>query len=307
MNKVLEALKKMLPAGDVQEVAKAVEDMISEAEAKIEAKKEKEFNAKLLEAYDKVSAELAEAEETAHTGYKQAFAHIQELTLRLERQQEEFDNLMDEGFDEAYAMLEAEQAKNNNLEVEMYEEFNNRLKRMKDMFVEKFDQFSQLQYAEIYEQARRDILNDPRMVEHKVALDKIIDIVGNYVSEDDFAGVNSTKVNEAFKAVEDLKGQVRVLEARNVRLSTQNNKLNEQVREMNNVLTESTKVEKQERKRIAGTASGRGSKVLGGKEQIIAEYHNPQAQQNDDDGQSLMENNAVLDDLLVLSGLKDAE
>jgi hypothetical protein len=305
MNKVLEALKKILPAEHVQEVATAVEAMIAEAEAKIEAKKEKEFNAKLLEAYDKVSAELQEAEATAETGYKQAFAHIQELTLRLERQQEEFDNLMDEGFSEAYEMLEKEQAKNNNLEVEMYEEFNNRLKRMKDMFVEKFDQFSQIQYAEIYEAARRDIMNDPRMVEHKVALDKIIDIVGNYVSEEDFAGVNSTKVNEAFKAVEDLKGQVRVLEARNVRLSTQNNKLNEQVREMNNMLTESTKVEKQERKRVAGTASGRGSKVLGGKEQIIAEYHNPQAQQQDDDGQSLVENNAALEDLLALAGLTE--
>lgn len=306
MNKVLEALKKILPADGVQEVASAVENMIAEAEAKIEAKKEKEFNAKLLEAYDKVSEELAAAEETAETGYKQAFAHIQELTLRLERQQEEFDNLMDEGFSEAYAMLEKEQAKNNNIEVEMYEEFNNRLKRMKDMFVEKFDQFSQLQYAEIYEQARRDIMNDPRMVEHKVALDKIIDIIGGYVSEEDFAGVNSTKVNEAFKAVEDLKGQVRVLEARNVRLSTTNNKLNEQVREAQNLLSESTRVEKQERKRIAGTASGRGSKVLGGKEQIIAEYHNP-AQQQDDDGQSLTENNAVLDDLLVLSGLSEAK
>lgn len=306
MNKVLEALKKILPADGVQEVASAVENMIAEAEQKIEARKEKEFNAKLLEAYDKVSEELAAAEETTETGYKQAFAHIQELTLRLERQQEEFDNLMDEGFSEAYAMLEKEQAKNNNIEVEMYEEFNNRLKRMKDMFVEKFDQFSQLQYAEIYEQARRDIMNDPRMVEHKVALDKIIDIIGGYVSEEDFAGVNSTKVNEAFKAVEDLKGQVRVLEARNVRLSTTNNKLNEQVREANNLLTESAKVEKQERKRVAGTASGRGSKVLGGKEQIIAEYHNP-AQQDDDDGQSLTENNAVLDDLLVLSGLSEAK
>jgi hypothetical protein len=306
MNKVLEALKKILPAEHVQEVATAVETMIAEAEAKIEAKKEKEFNAKLLEAYDKVSSELQEAEDTANTGYKQAFAHIQELTLRLERQQEEFDNLMDEGFSEAYEMLEKEQAKNNTLEVEMYEEFNNRLKRMKDMFVEKFDQFSQIQYAEIYESARRDIMNDPRMVEHKVALDKIIDIVGNYVSEEDFAGVNSTKVNEAFKSVEDLKGQVRVLEARNVRLSTQNNKLNEQVREANNLLSESTKVEKQERKRVAGTASGRGSKVLGGKEQIIAEYHNPQAHQ-DDDGQSLVENNAALDDLLVLSGLAEGK
>jgi hypothetical protein len=190
----------------------------------------------------------------------------------------------------------------------MYEEFNNRLKRMKDMFVEKFDQFSQLQYAEIYEAARRDIMNDPRMVEHKVALDKIIDIVGNYVSEEDFAGVNSTKVNEAFKAVEDLKGQVRVLEARNVRLSTQNTKLNESVRSLEKTLNENTQIEKQERKRVAGTASGRGSKVLSGvKEQVIAEYHNPAAQQQDDDGQSLVENNAALEDLLALAGLSEGK
>ncbi len=71
------------------------------------------------------------------------------------------------------------------------------------------------------------------------------------------------------------------------------------------MLQESTKIEKQERKRVAGTASGRGSKVLGGKEQIIAEYHNPNARQSDDDGQSLVENNAALEDLLALAGLTE--
>jgi hypothetical protein len=297
MNKLYEALKKLLPADQVREVARAVEEMISEARTELET----EFNGKLNEAYEQVSQELATNEATAEEGYQQAYQIISDLQLRLEHQREEFENSMDEGYEEAYQMLQAEQSKNNKLELEIYEEYENKLKQMRSFFVDKVDAFLQLQNAEIYEHARKDCLSDPRLVEHKVAMDHIIDVVGKYISEDDFAGANSSRLTEAAKAVEDLKGHLRVVEARNVRLSTQNTNLQEEVRRTKSVLNENTKTERKERSRIAGNVSGRGQKVM--KDQIIQEFALPQPNKSDVD-QNLVESNEVLNDLLVLSGLK---
>jgi hypothetical protein len=297
MNKLYEALKKLLPADQVREVAAAVEEMISEVRAELES----EFNGKLNEAYEQVSQELANAEGVTEEGYQQAYQIISDLQLRLEHQREEFENSMDEGYEEAYQMLQAEQAKNNKLEVEIYEEYENKLKQMRSFFVDKVDAFLQLQNAEIYEHARKDCMSDSRLVEHKVAMDRIVDIIGSYIGEDDFAGATSSKLSEVNKALEDLKGHLRVVEARNVRLSTQNTNLQEEVRSMKGVLNESTKVERKERARIAGNVSGRGQKVVA-KDQIISEFALPQPNKSKD--QTLVENNEVLNDLLVLSGLK---
>ena len=297
--KITEALRKLLPADAVREVEAAVSEMMAEAKAELEA----EFNDKLTEAYSQVSDELASAEETADQGYQQAYEIIQDLQLRLEHQAEEYEAKMEEGYTEAWDMLQAEKAKNDNIEVELYEEFNEKLKQMKDFMVEKMDLYLNLQNAEIYEHARRDLLSDPRMVEHKVALDKIVEIAASYATDDNFVGTSSAKLEETLKAVEDLRGHVRVLESRNVRLTTQNSKLTEQVREAANVITENHKVEKIERTKNARTVSGRGQRVLG--EQVIAEYENKKSNNSSaNNDQNLIESNSVLDELLVLSGLK---
>lgn len=295
MNKLYEALKNLLPADQVRDVTRAIEDMMTEARAELET----EFNNKLNEAYAQMTEELNAAESVTNEGYQQAYDIISDLKLRLESQTREFEESMDQGYEEAYQMLQAEQAKNNKLELEIYEEYESKLKQMKEFFVEKLDAFLQLQNAEIYEHARRDILNDPQMVEHKVAIDRIVDVVGNYLSEDDFAGATSARLSETQKAVEDLRGQIRVLEARNVRLSTQNTKLNESVREMNQVITEGSKVERKERARIAGNVSGRGQKVVK-KDELVAEFNLPQLENND----NLNEGHNPFNDMLVLSGLK---
>lgn len=295
MNKITEALKKMLPAEHLKEVETAVSEMVAEAKAELE----KEFNAKLQEAYEQVSEELEAAEATAYQGYEQAFEIIESYKVRLEQQSDEHENQMEEGYSEAWELLKAEQNKNEKLELELYEEFNKKLAQMKEFFVEKIDQYLNMQNSEIYEHARRDIMNDPRMVEHKVALDKIVDIAASYFSEEEFTGTTINKLEETQKMAKDLKEQVHILEARNVRLSTQNNKLNEQVREMNGVITESAKTERKERAKVAGTASGRGQRVLG--EQVIPEFKTPGTKETND--QNLIENNEVMNDLLVLSGI----
>lgn len=299
MNKLYEELQKLIPADQIRGVTRAVEEMIAEARAELES----EFNGKLNEAYEQVSQELATTEATAEEGYKQAYQIINDLQLRLENQKDEFENSMDEGYEEAYQMLQAESTKNNKLELEIYEEYENKLKQMRSFFVDKVDAFLQLQNAEIYEHARKDCMSDPRLVEHKVAMDRIIDVIGTYVSEDDFAGVTSSKLTEASKTVEDLKGHLRVVEARNVRLSTQNTNLQEEVRQAKGLLNENSKVERKERTGIAKNVSGRGQKVVA-RDQIISEFALPQPNKSD---QTLVENNEVLNDLLVLSGLKHSD
>lgn len=237
MDKITEALKKLLPESEINEVSAAVKDMLEQAKVNLET----EYNQKLEEAYAELTSELATAEKTAENGYEEAYAIIGDLRNRLELQGEEYKSALEEGYEEAYQMLKGERDKNQQLEVEMYEEYDKKLAEMKEYIVDKVDQFLQFKGQEIYEQAKRDVLNDPRMAEHKVTRDKIIDLTSNYLSDDDFASVSSTKLEEVNKNVDEMKGQLRIMEARNIRLSTENTKLNEAVRQSQELITESRK------------------------------------------------------------------
>jgi len=296
MNKITEALSKLLPEDQIKDVTSAIEEMLGEAKAGLE----KEYNDKLEEAYSELSNELKESEKVAEEGYNEAYSIISELRNRLEVQGKEYETAIEEGYEEAYQMLVEERNKNKDLEVGLYEEYDKKLEEMKEYIVDKVDQFLQTKGQEIYEQAKQDLLNDPRFVEHKNTLDKIINITSDYISDEEYASVSSAKLEEAKKSIEDLKGQVKLLEARSIRLSTENTKLNEAVREKEAVLTEqaqniekakktSRKEEMSERVEKSEEVSGRGQVVAG--ESIIAE------------------NNAAdnFNDLHVLAGLKRLE
>ena len=296
MEKIIDALKKLLPESEIQEVSTAVKDMLEQAKTNLEA----EFNTKLEEAYAELSSELVTAEKTAQQGYEEAYAIIGDLRNRLEVQGEEYKAALEEGYEEAYQMLKAEKDKNQQLEVEMYEEYDNKLAEMKEYIVDKVDQFLQFKGQEIYEQAKRDVLNDPRMAEHKVTLDKIVDLTSSYLSDDDFNAVSSSKLEEACKVVEEMKGQLRIMEARNIRLSTENTKLNEAVRQSQEIITENrkaTKVEKKtetvneqkERAEKSKNVTGRGKTDDG---VVISEYAAPTTQD---------------DQMLLLAGVKKAQ
>ena len=181
-DKIVEALKKLLPEDQINEVASAVNDMLESSKRELES----EYNDKLEEAYKQLSEEMSNAEKTAYQGYQEAYGIIADLRNRLEMQRDEYNKALEEGYEEAYQMLLQEREKNNTLEVDMYEEYDKKLGEMKDYIVDKVDQFLQFKGAEIYEQAKRDVLNDPRMAEHKVTLDKIVDITANYLSDEDY-------------------------------------------------------------------------------------------------------------------------
>jgi len=297
MDKITEALKKLLPESEINEVAASINESLEQAKTELEA----EYNAKLEEAYTELTGELTSAEKVAEQGYEEAYAIIGDLRNRLELQGEEYKAALEEGYEEAYQMLKTEKDKNQQLEVEMYEEYDKKLVEMKEYIVDKVDQFLQYKGHEIYEQAKRDVLNDPRMAEHKVTLDKIIDLTSNYISNDEFAAVSSSKLEEVNKAVENMKGQLRIMEARNIRLSTENTKLNEAVRQAQDLITESRKAvtrekksgviaEQKERVEKAKNVTGRGSAYNDGV--VISEYA---ASTNND-----------MDQMLILSGVRKA-
>jgi hypothetical protein len=299
MDKIVEALKNLLPENEVNEVANAVSELLEQAKETLES----EFNQKLEEAYSELTSELAEAEKIAEHGYEEAYAIIGDLRSRLEVQGQEYKDALEEGYEEAYQMLKSERAKNENIEVEMYEEYDSKLSEMKEYIVDKVDQFLQIKGSDIYEQARRDVMSDPRLSEHKVALDKIVNIASNYISNDDFSEINAEKVEESIRKVEELKGQMRILEARNIRISTENTKLNEAVRQAQDLITESRRVvtrekksnvlsEQKERSERARNVMGRGNNASDNV--VIAEHNNNSG-------------NSDMDQLLVLSGLKQTK
>lgn len=299
MEKIMEAIKKLLPESDVKEVSSAIGEMLEQAKTNLE----KEYNEKLEEAYTELSGELKGAEKTAEKGYEEAYAIIADLRNRLEVQGEEYKQALEEGYEEAYQMLKNERSKNNGIEVELYEEYDKKLLEMKEYIVDKVDQFLQVKGHDIYEQARKDILSDPRLAEHKVVLDRIVDITSNYMSDDDMNNVSSAKLEEVNKNLDELKGQLRIMEARNIRLSTENTKLNENMRHATNLVTEHRKAnvssrksevitEQKERSEKAQNVTGRGQKIVE-REVVIAE--------------NAISSNSDLDQILVLSGVKKAQ
>ena len=299
-NKIFESLKKMLPENEVKEVSSVISEMIENAKDEME----KEYNKNLEEAYAQLSGELASAEKTAYEGYQEAYEIINDLRTRLEVQKQEFDAQLEEGYEEAYQMLLAERSTKSQVEVDLYEEYDQKLAEMKAYIVEKVDQFLQYKGAEIYEQAKRDLVNDPRILEHKVALDKIVNITSDYLSDEEKSFATSSKLEEATKAIEELRGQLRIMEARNIRLSTDNTRLTESVRKVShNVITESARTvapvrkpkvltEQKARTLKVKNASGRGH-VDTENVQVIAEF-------NDN-------SNGAVNDLLVLSGVKKSK
>lgn len=304
MDKITESLKNLIPQDQLNEVASAVKEMLSTAKEEME----KEYNTNLEEAYKQLTTDLEKAEKTAYQGYQEAYEIITDLRNRLESQKDEFDKALEEGYEEAYQMLLSERSKNKDIETSLYEEYDAKLAEMKNYIVEKVDQFLQQKGVEIYEQAKKDILSDPSLVEHKVVLNKIVDIASDYMKNEDVSFVTTNKINEATKQIEELRGQLRILEARSIRLSTENTKLNETVKKFNGMVNEA--------KEAVAPATVESKTVKAKKAQVISEQNervekvknaSGRGHINTDNVQVIAEYNAgngANNELLVLSGVK---
>jgi hypothetical protein len=277
-DKIMQALSGLLPENVSADVVAAVEIFIEETKATLD----KEYDAKLDEAYKQIAADKLEVEKVAEQGYAEAYSIISDLRDRLEVQREEFEQALEEGYEEAYQLLLAERSKNENLEVDLYDEYDKKLAEIKEYMVEKLDLFLSTKGEEFYEQAKRDVLNDPMVSEHKLALDRILEVASNYLSDDDFLAATGTKVEEMKKQLDDIKGQQRILEAKNMRLATENSKLNEAVRQQQELLTEGVRSEQKERLKKSRTVEGRGQKVVENPV-VIGEHTETRAAINDEE------------------------
>jgi hypothetical protein len=299
---LLETLKKLLPEEQFEEVAAAVEEMLDEAKQQIE----KDAQAELDKAYEAVAAEVAEAERVALEGYAQAHAIIVDQDNRMESQKEAYEKAIDEQYEDAYKMIEEERGKNNDIESSMYEEYDNKLSEMKGYIVDKVDEFLKFKGQEIYEQAKHDVLNDPRMAEHRVALDKITDIMADFLTEEELQLGTSKKLEEAQKKVERLQADLKKQEGRNIRLSTDNTKLGQQLEEAVNILQEQEETEvvseQNERAKKAAKVQGRGHSNME-EEKLLSEYNaeTPEEEEPQGNGEVLVEG---LDEIKKLAGYK---
>jgi hypothetical protein len=301
--KVLEALKNLLPEDKVNELEPLVEGWLDEAKQELEA----EYNKNLEEAYADMTKQLKESEETGEKGYQEAYQIIQDLYSRLETQQAEFEKALEEGYEEAYQMIQSEKGKNESIGAEIYEEYDNKLQKMKEFMIDKIDEFLQYKGKELYEQARRDLVNDPQLAEQKVAMDKVINVLSDYISNDDYTEAKNSKLEQALGELEKLRESKRMLEHKNMMLSTQNKKLNESVKVLQEQVTEDDEEQITESRKVreekAKNATGRGDKVTQGTK-VIAEYASGSAAEGQDvDDEDLNINEADLHQMRVLSGL----
>lgn len=305
MDKILEALKGLLPEDQVKTISEAVKEMLADAKAELE----NEANAKLEEAFYELKEEkdsaLENAEKIAYEGYSQAWGIIQDQRNRMSKMQLEYQAALDENSEQAYQMIQAEKEKNQTLATDLYEQYDQRLAEIKEHMIDKLDSFLQHKGSELYEQARRDVLSDPCMAEHKVTLDRIVDITSRYMSEEDRNFATSSKLEEAIKENEMLNNKIKILEGTKVKLSLENTKLNESlIRVKNETLVNENnnkKVERKESVEASKNVSGRGHIVL--EEGLIAEYGNKPVKNDTDKDTVKNENFSEYYDIRVLAGI----
>lgn len=309
MDKIFEALSKMLPEDQVKEVSSAINEMLEASKAELES----EYNKNLEMAYEELSKELKDSEKVALEGYEQAMNIINELkndNVKLKTElQEEYNSSLEEGFEEAYQEILAERQKNEQIELQLHEEYENKYQEMRKFFVEKLHQFLETKGKEIYEMARKDIMSDPSVVEHKLVLDKVVNAVGNYLTDEDKVVASSTKVEEISKKLEEQSTRIRMLEAKNIRLANENTKLNEQVKEAADLITESRTLVLEEsrknRSEKAKNVTGRGE-ITNGQTKVISEFKTESEKTSSDESETLIESISPeeLHQMQVLAGTK---
>lgn len=252
---VMKALESFIPEEAREKVSTAISSLLEKAVANIEA----EYEQKLEEAYSELHKDKKKAEQIAEEGYAQAWDLICEYKDRLELQREELDRNLDSGFSEAYEMLQEERKKNDTLESELYKEFEDKLENIKTFIVNKMDKFLQLQGNKYEEMVRKDLLNDPLFAEHKKGVERMLEAASTILSDEDYRFASSSKMDRLVREVEELRGQMKIVESKNMRLSMENTKLNESVRHKDSLLTETVKFEKKARLEKAKKVEGRGA------------------------------------------------
>lgn len=292
MDKILEALKKLLPASDVTEVAAAVESYLEDAKAEMNA----EYTTKLNAGYKELAAELAEAEKVAEKGYDEAAGTIETLRNQIATMREEYEAAREELCEQAYQKLLDERAAKEQEVKEMYDQYDGKLLEMKQYIVGKVHQFLRSKGTEIYEQARKDLLADPRLAEGRVALDRIVNITADFLDVD---GNTAGRLEEAQKTIDDLKAQLKLTERRYVHADMEAKKAIKEHKaaqaKLTEAVTHTASNEKKERVAAAKNVTGRGRIVETAEVEVIKEHQTKPATTTDSQATPLTEASLGLD------------
>lgn len=257
-NNNIEQVMKALAGHIPEDAQKTVEEAFTKFLENAVAELEKEYSEKLEEAYKKITEEKKADEAIAEQGYAQAWEIITDQRDRLEIQKEEFEQALNDGYEEAYQMLQEERSKNETLEVGLYEEYDKRMSDVKEYMVDKIDQFLALQGNKYYEMAKRDVLNDPAIADHKLAFEKVLEVAQNFLTDEDFAFATSSRVENLNKQLLEQKRNIQILEAKNMNLATQLNESIKKIQSSQNRLDESKNNERTARAEKARIVEGRG-------------------------------------------------
>lgn len=301
--KIMESIAELIPEEAQEKVSSALSAMIDE----LHNEYEDTYNEKLREAYDSLTAEHEENIKKAHQGYEEAYEIITDLRNRLELQKEEFDQTLEENYEEAYQMLLSERSKNENLEVQLYEEYDGRLKDIKEYMVDKIDQFLSLQGDKFYEMAKEEVLHDPCLAEHKVAFDKIVDVVGDYITDEEYMFNTSSKVDGLRGQLEKESKEKRLLEAKIMRLESDNNKLNEVARDAQKLLEEQMLNEEKEWVNRGRNAEGKGEVAQEERRVVLSEYNEEADTKNPKRSSNSNTQNTIMEQWRVLAGMNNEE
>lgn len=280
---IMESLKTMIPDDQAGSVETAINEFVQETENKIKEEYEKtleesykDWQKELDEVRNEGSEKLRESEQTALQGYEEARVMLEKKEAELENQKAEFESFLEEQYSVAKSMLDKEISRNNEIERDLYEAYNQQVEDIKEDLVNKIDNFLNDRVEDIAESVRRELKNSPEVLESKVAFDKIKTIVSSSLREEELTESSNRNFSDLQEKVHQLNAELKALKARNMRLTTENRKHVKSLNEANNNPERKEKLDRARREaerkaseKLAENVEGRGTVI--NKEDLITE------------------------------------
>ena len=275
VEQIMESFKGMIPEEKVSTVEEAVQGFIKETETKIQKEYEqtleesyKEWQEQTKKAEEDSKTKLEESEKTAYEGYDQAKVLLQETEGKVDKQKEEFESFLEEQYSVAKTMLDDEKGRNDKIEEELYESYMQQLEDVKEDLVAKIDDFLTSKTEQIVADIRKELKNDPDVLESKVAYDRIKDIVASSLKSEDIESSTAGKIDVLEDSLSQLQAEIKTLKAKNMRLHTEKvgleKKVDEALETKEQIITEEmqefkTKTERRIVEKNAKFVEGRGT------------------------------------------------
>lgn len=233
-------------------IEEAVDGMLTELKVEHEAEIS-DINEQILEQYQVAANMIRETEEKAYAGYADAAkmleereAELQSLKAKIDEVKAELETEAYDNYEEAAKMIDELRRKNDTLELDMQEAYDERLKTMREDLVDRLDAFLSTKSEQVYEHILDEVKSNPAIAVEANALRKIRQIVGEAMVDDDAPQVEENKeqpvvapaaveagedVNHLQSEVTELRTALRHAQAKNTRLSVENTRLVREARE----------------------------------------------------------------------------